>query len=337
MLCLNASITIWIREGSVQRPERVSRHLKLRELRILLTVAQQSSMAKAAALLGMSQPAVSKAIRDIERVVGLRLLDRSRHGVEPTPYGRVLVKRGLAIFDELKQGLEELEFLADPGGGHLRIGSNETMAAGVLPAIIDMMSRQYPRITLQVAQAVLSETQYRELRERQVELWFGRIPDPFDQEDLNAEILFNDPVAVVVGEAHHLARRRRIELPELMEEGWILPPPGSLPGGLAERLFGTAGLPLPAAPLTTMSLHLTCNLLATGRYVAMLPRSLLRFNITNAGLKILPVGLPVQVRPVAIVTLKNRMQSPVASLFVESARSVARRLTGGKGGDNDAP
>ncbi|MPZ30709.1 MAG: LysR family transcriptional regulator [Rhodospirillales bacterium] len=326
MLCFDVSITIWIGEGPVQRSERVSRDLKLREFRILLTVAQQGSMAKSAVLLGISQPAVSKAIRDIENVVGLRLLDRSRHGVEPTAYGRVLVKRGLAIFDELKQGVEELEFLADPASGQLRIGSNETMAAGVLPAIIDMMSRQYPRITLQVAQAVLSETQYRELRERQVDLWFGRIPDPFDQEDLNADILFNDPVAVVAGQGHRLARRRKIELAELMGEAWILPPRGSLPGGLAERLFGTAGLQLPRAQLTTMSLHLTCNLLATGRYVAMLPRSLLRFNITNAGLKILSVGLPIQVRPVAIVTLKNRMQSPIAGLFVDSARVVAKRL-----------
>ena len=145
MLCFDVSITIWIGERPVQRSERVSRDLKLREFRVLLTVAQQGSMAKAATLLRISQPAVSKAIRDIEHVVGLRLLDRSRHGVEPTAYGRVLVKRGLAIFDELKQGLEELEFLADPAAGQLRIGSNETMAAGVLPAIIDMMSRQYPR------------------------------------------------------------------------------------------------------------------------------------------------------------------------------------------------
>src|SRR5215208_5850991 len=105
-------------------------------------------MAKAAAELAISQPAVSRAIADIEHAVGLRLLDRSRNGIEPTPYGRVLVKRGVAIFDELKHGVEELEFLSDPTCGELRIGSTESIAAGLLPAIIERFSREYPLIHL---------------------------------------------------------------------------------------------------------------------------------------------------------------------------------------------
>src|SRR5205807_2842567 len=112
---------------AMQWVDRVGNRLKLRDLHILLTVVQRGSMAKAAAELAISQPAVSKAIADMEHTLGLRLLDRGRNGIEPTAYGRALVQRGLAIFDELKQGVEELEFLADPTKGKLSIGSTESV------------------------------------------------------------------------------------------------------------------------------------------------------------------------------------------------------------------
>src|SRR5579864_7557356 len=113
----------------MQQINRARRRLKLRDLHILLVVAQRGSMAKAASELAISQPAVSRAIADMEHALGLRLFDRSRHGIEPTIYGRALVKRSVTIFDELKLGLEELEFLADPTIGSLRIGCSESVAA----------------------------------------------------------------------------------------------------------------------------------------------------------------------------------------------------------------
>jgi len=116
--------------------DRVGRRLKLRDLHILLAVVQSRSMAKAASELAISQPAVSKAIADMEYALGLRLLDRTRQGIEPTMYGRALIRRGLVVFDELRQGVKELEFLADPTAGELRIGSQESIAAGLLPAAL---------------------------------------------------------------------------------------------------------------------------------------------------------------------------------------------------------
>ena len=97
----------------MQWHDRIGRRLKLRDLHILLAVVQRGSMAKAATELAISQPAVSKAIAELEHTVGLRLVDRTRHGIEPTTYGRVLIKRGMTIFDELKQAAQELDFLAD--------------------------------------------------------------------------------------------------------------------------------------------------------------------------------------------------------------------------------
>jgi DNA-binding transcriptional LysR family regulator len=134
----------------MQWNERIGRRLKLRDLHILLAVVQQGSMAKAASELAISQPAVSKAIADVEHTLGLRLLERSRNGIEPTEYGRALVRHGVAIFDELKQGVRELEFLADPSAGEVRIGTTPPLAASFVSMVIDRLGRRFPRIVFDV-------------------------------------------------------------------------------------------------------------------------------------------------------------------------------------------
>jgi DNA-binding transcriptional LysR family regulator len=308
----------------VQWVDRIGRRLKLRDLHILLAVVQRGSMAKAAAELAISQPAVSKAIADMEDTLGLRLLDRSRNGVEPTAYGHALVKRGIAIFDELKHGVEELEFLADPTAGELRIGSTESIAAGLLPAVIDRFSREYPRVHLDVAQAVISTLHYRELRERSIDLLVGRIPTPFAEDDLDADIVYDDQIVIVSGRQSKWARSRNLRLVDLADEPWILPPTDTLPGSLAAELFRAGGAEMPRAPITTLSIHLCCRLVASGRFVTTLPTSVLRFGDGARSLKVLPIRLPAQPRAVGIVTVKNRTLSPIAKLFIECVHRVVR-------------
>ena len=94
----------------MQLADRIGRRLKLRELHILLAVAERGSMAKAAHDLAISQPVVSKTIADLEHTLGVRLLDRSRQGIEPTPYGRALLRRSFAAFDELREGARRSNF-----------------------------------------------------------------------------------------------------------------------------------------------------------------------------------------------------------------------------------
>jgi DNA-binding transcriptional LysR family regulator len=99
---------------------RIGRRLGVRDLHVFVTVVQWGSMAKAAQQLNVTQPAVSKAIGDLEHTLGVRLLDRRPQGVEPTMYGRALLKRSNAVFDELKQSVRDIEFLADPTVGQVR-------------------------------------------------------------------------------------------------------------------------------------------------------------------------------------------------------------------------
>jgi DNA-binding transcriptional LysR family regulator len=125
---------------------RIGRRLRFRDLQVFFAVAECGGMAKGAAQLGVTQPAVSEIIAGIESAFAVRLFDRTPHGVELTIYGRALLKRGLAAFDELKQGMRDIEFLADPTVGEVRIGCPESIAGALLPPLVRQFCLEYPRI-----------------------------------------------------------------------------------------------------------------------------------------------------------------------------------------------
>jgi len=180
---------------------------------------------------------------------------------------------------------------------------------------------------LNVSQAVLSTTQYRELRERSIDLLLGWIPMGFAEEDLLAERVFDDPGCVVVGRQSKWARSSKVTLSDLADEAWILPPPDTFPGSSAANLFRETGLNMPRTPLTTLSIHLCCRLTATGRFVTLLPSSIVRFGGHDLSLKMLPVKLPR--RPpvqVAVVRLKSRTLSPAAEKFIDCIREVSNAM-----------
>jgi DNA-binding transcriptional LysR family regulator len=309
----------------MQWNDRLGQRLKLRDLHILMTVIERGSMARAATALSVSQPAVSKAIASMEQTFGVRLLDRLRSGVQPTTYGKALLKRGLVVFDELREGMSELKLLADPTVGSLRIGSSEAIAAGLLPRILDEISRTHAGITFEVTQALFVTSAYREVRDRTVDLLIGRVFSPIDDEDLAIENLFDDRVVIVAANDSPLHRARRLGLADLSGERWILPPAESRAGELTADLFRRAGAGLLHSPLRTLSIHLAIQLVATERFLAVLPSSVLRFGIWKAPIKALHVALPRQERPVGIITLKHRSLSPVAELFLKHARAVVRK------------
>jgi DNA-binding transcriptional LysR family regulator len=282
-------------------------------------------MARAANSLAISQPVVSKVIADLERTVGVRLLDRDRHGAEPTIFGRALLNRSVAAFDELRQGVKDIEFLQKPTAGELRIGATEPMLAGLLPAIFEKLSRQYPLIFFHVTQVPTDLNRYRPVLEREVEILIGRVPKDDSGDDVKVEILFGEPILVAAGLNSRWARRRRIDLAELVDEPWILPPRDNLVGQLVAEFFHVRGLPYPKNGVCGRLL-LNDSLIATGRYLGFYSRSLLRLKARRWQIKVLPVDLPPQSSAVGIVTLKRRTISPLARLFVDCARDLTKAL-----------
>jgi DNA-binding transcriptional LysR family regulator len=303
--------------------QRIGRRLQLRDLHILLAVAQSGSMVRASRWLSMSQPAVSKSIAALEHSLGVRLLDRSPHGVEPTRYGHALLRRGAAVFDELRQGVGEIEFLSDPGVGELRIGCGEPVNITLIPTVVEALLSRYPRMVFHMRQADTIALDFRDLRERQLDLAVGRIAAPFKEDDLQAEIVMHHSVVVVAGAQSPWVRRRKIALAELVQEKWVLLPPEMPESDYVASAFRLQGLTPPRASVTTLSFQLRAALLAEGNFLSVFPPNLVgRFDSVRA----LPIDLGLQPRPIAIVTLKNRTLSPMAELFISNIRAVANAM-----------
>ena len=304
---------------------RLGRHLKLRDLSLLLTVARCGSMGKAAAALSVSQPAISKAIADMEYALGVRLLERKPQGVEPTNYGRVLLDRGLVAFDELRQAMKHIEFLADPTAGEVRIGCSVVLSEGFVAAVVDRLSRRYPRIEFHLLVGE-SGTTYRALKAREVDLAIARLFGATAEEHLNVEPLYDEWYVVAAGPRNPWTRRRGIRLADLMEEPWVLPPLDGLTGAVVIEAFRASGLDVPAATVVTSSTPTRRALLATGRFLTIIPASVLRLAAENPAPRALPIELPRTPRPIGIVTLKARTLTPVAQRFIDGAREVAKSL-----------
>ena len=305
--------------------KRVSRRMKLRDLHVLLTVARCGSMGKAAGELAVSQPAISKVIADMEYALGVRLFDRNPHGVEPTIYARALLDHGVVAFDELKQAARHIEFLANPTTGELRVGSTIAIATSFIPAVVGRLSRRYPRLVFHLM-AGEAGTTYRNLEERRVDLLVAPMFTPIAEEHMHAEMLYDETLVVVVGGRSPWARRRKVELADLVDAVWTLPPPDSLYGSVVTEAFVNAGLDVPSATVFSSVTPVRNALLASGRFLSMVQSSSVRFGGGHATLKVLPVNLPTTRRPIGIATLKNRTLSPVAQLFIDCAHEVAKPL-----------
>jgi DNA-binding transcriptional LysR family regulator len=308
----------------MQLSERIGRRLKLQDLHILMTVVQAGSMGKAAEQLNTSQPNISRSIADLEHAFGVRLLDRQTRGVEPTAFGRALLDCGLAVFDDLRQGVKNIEHLADPTTGELRIGANHFLAASIVPIIIDRLAAHHPRITVHLV-AGDGRTNLRKLRERELDLLLAWRSPPYSDDSLAFEKLYEDSLVIVAGTRHPLAKRRKVRLAELLKESWVLPE-GDI-GPVALSIFRSAGLEIPRGRVLCFSTDVRLMLLERGHFLTISATSMLHLPRERPDVKILPIDVKAPAVPIGLFTLRNRAISPVARLFGDHAREAAKLMT----------
>lgn len=312
--------------------ENLRRRLRLRDLETLSTVVRAGGIRKAATLLHLSQPAVSKAISDLEDTLGVPLLVRGPRGVEATDIGRALARRGEAMTDNMRSALREVAELADPDAGEVRIGSMETLVAGVLGAAIDDLMQTHPRVRLVIESGQSPSLIAHFLQRREVDLVVAR-PWPHEvPADLRTETLFHDRLLIVCSIAHPFARRRRLGLADLMGQGWVLSLNETLPGSPLTEALAVQGLTLPSTVLTSGSLFLRMKLLARRDFVTCMPHSLMPYLPNRGDLKVLPIDMPAWRNPTAVITLRDRDLPPAARLLLLRLRERVKDVS-----DQDVP
>jgi len=290
-----------------------------------MSVVQAGSMSKAAERLGTAQPALSRSISELEHALGVRLLDRSPRGVEATSYGRALIKRGVAAFDELRQSIKDIESLADPTAGELRIGATEAIAAVIVSPLIEILSRNHRKISFQVVTGDLGSL-VRSLADRNIEIAISRIHKPIADKQFAVETMFHDSYVVAAGKQNPWARRRKIELADLLNERWTLLPVDTLPGSLMAEAFRASGLEPPRPTVSTLSFSVHNRLLTAGGFLTIQPGFMSRLPGRHPSVISLPVKLSATRRPIGIISLKNRALSPLCELFLDRVRRIVKPL-----------
>jgi DNA-binding transcriptional LysR family regulator len=317
----------------------VSRRIKLQHFSVVAAVAQTGSMGKAARQLAISQPVVSKVIADLEQMLGVRLFDRSARGVEPTFYGRALLKRSVALFDDIKTSVEEIRFLADPTAGELRVGMTEASFAGLGASIVEQLWLRHPRLSVRVLQAESAALLNHDLPARRIELAVTPMPVSALPDELDAKILFQDRMHVVAGVKSRWVRRpkitskiaSKITWADLVDEPWCVPPlenPDNLVGAAIADAFAAVGFKPRIAVATSPSPHLVARMLENGRLLGLMTDTHLRFFLAKRfAVRKLPIELPHRPWSVAIIRLRHRTISPAAQLFIDCASAIGKQLT----------
>ncbi len=308
--------------------KQLGRRLKLQALHAFCAVVERGSISQAARYFGCSQPAISALIAELEGAVGVRLLDRSARGVEPNIYGQALLKRWAVALDELKQGINDIDVLNGAAAGELRIACTEGVGSAILRPIIEAFSTSHPSVCLRVDHAETILAGLARLRDRSVDICLGRWRKlPIAEGDFEVEVLFDDATVVAASKRGRWAHRSKVDLAELADRSWILTPPESWNYSIIAESFRRVGLAMPKPFLMTYSVPLRANLVVNSERITVFPASVLRFNWDNLGLMALPVDLPSQAWPIAIVTLKHRVLTPAAQLFCSQLRAFATRVT----------
>ena len=298
----------------------IDRRIKLRDLHVFQAAVETGSMARAAARLSITQPAVSYAISELEHVVGVPLLERSSQGVTPTVYGQALLARSAVVFNELRHGISEIASLADPEVGELRIGTTPPMSA-VASAVFNRLVPRYPRMRFELTVGP-TDVLLRQLRQRDVEIVISRLASMAGNDDLDVRTLFHDELAVLCSRRSKWARRRNVSLADLVDEPWVFPHSTGFLTNVMRTAFEEQGLAFPRATVITASTYALSVLVGNGNFLGIHPRAMLTTPNKHPLLTAVDVRLPTTRGAIGLIALKDRSLSPVAKLFAQSVASV---------------
>lgn len=296
---------------------------KPRSLQLLVALDDFRHLGKVAASTHVTQPAVSKALGDLERGLGLKLFERTARGVHPTIYGECLIRHARAMLSGLAQARDELQGLRSGSSGTIRVGVLATAALALLPHALALLKSRHPGMMVLVREGTM-ETMLPELWLGTLDLIVGRLPDARVAQGLNEKPLMEEAVTLVVGLHHPLARRRRLRWSDLGEFPWVLPPVNTLLREPLERAFEHHGVPLPANRIETLSVHVIRAYLHYTDAIAALAEHVSRYYESLGLLATLPLELPRLARPVGAIWSRQRPLAPATQVLIQCLEEAAR-------------
>lgn len=312
---------------AANRVKSVSRsHLKTRQLALLVHLDEERTLARAAEATGLTQPAASKLLRQVESSLDVQLFERHARGLTPTCYGEILIRHARLALSRIGLARQEIKALKSGLPGKIAIGTVLNPGTNLVPLAVARMKQRYPDVLISI-EIDPSRPLVERLLEGNLDMVVGRVLDASRTDELVYEPLAADePHAVIANAQHPLAGRKALQLESLVEQPWILPPAGSLVRDRLAAMFVQRGLRLPTNIVETSSLPAITSLLQHTNMVVALPEEAVHSWCTAGILTVLVADLPLGLGTFGLITRRDRKLSPGAQLMLSTVRELAEPM-----------
>lgn len=312
-------------------------NLKPRHMQLLVGLDNLRHVGRVAEMMNVSQPAVSKALAEIERGVGVSLFERGKNGLVPTVYGACMIRLCRTMLHSLDEAGEELRHLQSGATGHVRVGVLPVAAPVLVPRAVIRLQRESPRAVVVLHEAT-ADRLLPMLREGEIDLLVGTLPPASLSAGLHVEVLHRgEGVAVVSGSHHRLARRARIRPAELARHTLIIPPPGTLFRYAVQHVMESLQIPMAGALVESGSMTASNTLLRETDAISFYSPHLAHHYQRMNWLKILPLPVPDTPVPIGCAWMRHAEPSTTTQALVARLREVAAQAMGPVGPEEDRP
>jgi DNA-binding transcriptional LysR family regulator len=306
--------------------------LKTRQIMLVSELDEKRSVLRAAETIGVTQPAASRLLAELEEALQVRLFERHARGVVPTWYGEILARHSRAAVSEIRRAEEEISALKAGLAGKASIGTVVTPAAGLVPAAVARLKQKHPRVLVRIERDH-SDALVAGLLAGDLDIAVARIDSTENAALLDFEVVGDEPQSVIVRAGHPLARKRNITVADLAGFPWILPPAGTALRVELDSMFVSRGIDPPVDVVEATSLIVALSLLPKTDMLVSLPAEAVQPFCNSGVLRVLPIPLEVRMDSFGIVTRRGRALSPGAqallgalrAVVAESARTTAQR------------
>lgn len=303
--------------------------LKTRQLLLLSALAEEGNIHGAARLLNMTQPAASRLLKELEDVLEVPLFERLPRGMRPTWYGETMVRHAREALGSLSKAHEEVMSLKAGRYGQVSVGAITSPGLALLPPVVTAVKRQQPSLRV-VLEIETSPVLLERLRQGKLDIMVGRIFEGEDRSNLRYERLTGEPICAVARPGHAMASAANLQLADLVQASWIVPPTGSVLRHRFDLMFREADLEPPFDIVETAALLFITRLLQQSDFLCVMATEVARYYASHGIVSILPVELPCHMDDFGLVTRTDRQLSPGAALLMDALRTASLPVYGHK-------
>ena len=308
--------------SATQLENHLLHRLKFRQLRLLIAVDEQRNILRASEQLNIAQPAATKTIRELEDVLGVSLFDRSSRGVAPTLYGEVVINHAKLILSQVRQISEDITSISHGVTGHINIGTLLAASTTLIPQSVLQLKKERPNITVTIIEGT-NDKLMPALRTGDIDLVVGRLPEFRERKGISQDVIYDEPIAIVVRKDHPLATNSKLSFAELKGYDWILPPSTTSLRRQIESEFRNARLEPPQQSIESISILTNFKLLTETDMIAAMPMHVVN---NNDDLTSLSITFKAATSAIGVSHRTKNTPSKAVSHFIETLKSVAKEM-----------